>query len=241
MVSQARPGVRDGPAQLGHQPRRDRRPPRRAAARPGIRLAVGVRRDRGAGARVARLLAPGLSPAGLAPPRVAGRAGVHPPRRGGVWRGNPLGAVVAAPADVGGRRRKAAHRSGVWFYLYWLPKFLNEHYGLTLAKMGLPLVTVYLFSDAGSIAGGWLSSMLLRRAWSVNAARKTTLLVCAIAVTPIAFASQVTNLWGAVGLVGLAAAAHQGWSANMFTLASDMFPRRAVGSVVGIGGMAGAV
>ena len=96
-------------------------------------------------------------------------------------------------------------------------------------------------SDAGSIAGGWLSSTLLRRGWSVNAARKTTLLACAIAVTPIAFASQVTNLWGAVGLVGLAAAAHQGWSANMFTLASDMFPRRAVGSVVGIGGMAGAV
>ena len=128
-----------------------------------------------------------------------------------------------------------------WFYLYWLPKFLNEHHGLTLAKMGLPLVTVYLLSDAGSIAGGWLSSSLLRRGWSVNAARKTTLLVCAIAVTPIAFASQVTNLWGAVGLVGLAAAAHQGWSANMFTLASDMFPRRAVGSVVGIGGMAGAV
>ncbi|OLE57445.1 MAG: hypothetical protein AUG74_18130 [Bacteroidetes bacterium 13_1_20CM_4_60_6] len=106
-----------------------------------------------------------------------------------------------------------------WFYLYWLPKFLNEHHGLTLAKMGLPLVTVYLLSDAGSIAGGWLSSSLLRRGWSVNAARKTTLLVCAIAVTPIAFASQVTNLWGAVGLVGLAAAAHQGWSANMFTLA----------------------
>ena len=128
-----------------------------------------------------------------------------------------------------------------WFYLYWLPKFLNEHHGLTLARMGLPLVTVYLLSDAGSIAGGWLSSALLRRGWSVNAARKTTLLVCAIAVTPIAFASQVTNLWGAVGLVGLAAAAHQGWSANMFTLASDMFPRRAVGSVVGIGGMAGAV
>jgi len=128
-----------------------------------------------------------------------------------------------------------------WFYLYWLPKFLNEHYGLTLAKMGLPLVTVYLLSDAGSIAGGWLSSMLLRRGWSVNAARKTTLLVCAFAVTPIAFASRVTHLWAAVGLVGLAAAAHQGWSANMFTLASDMFPRRAVGSVVGIGGMAGAV
>ena len=128
-----------------------------------------------------------------------------------------------------------------WLYLYWLPKFFNERYGLTLSKIGLPLVTVYLLSDAGSIAGGWLSSTLLRRGWSVNRARKTAMLACAVAVTPIAFASRVTGLWTAVALIGLAAAAHQGWSANMFTLASDMFPRRAVASVVGIGGMAGAV
>jgi MFS family permease len=92
----------------------------------------------------------------------------------------------------------------------------------------------------GSIGGGWLSSTLIKRGWSINSARKTAMLVCALAVTPIVFASNVKSLWVAVALVGIAAAAHQGWSANIFTMASDMFPRRAVGSVVGIGGMAGA-
>jgi ACS family hexuronate transporter-like MFS transporter len=93
----------------------------------------------------------------------------------------------------------------------------------------------------GSIGGGWLSSFLIKRGWSINAARKTAMLVCALCVMPIVFATQVASLWAAVGLIGLATAAHQGWSANLFTLASDMFPRRAVGSVVGIGGFAGAV
>src|SRR5213078_4433716 len=92
-----------------------------------------------------------------------------------------------------------------------------------------------------SIGGGWLSSTLIKRGWSVNGGRKTAMLVCALAVMPIAVASRMTNLWAAVFIVGLATAAHQGWSANMFTLASDMFPRRAVGSVTGIGGMAGAI
>ena len=128
-----------------------------------------------------------------------------------------------------------------WFYLFWLAKFLHERFGVTLSTVGLPLVAIYLLSDVSSIGGGWLSSTLIRRGWTVNRGRKTAMLGCAIAVTPIAFASQVTNLWTAVFLVGLAAAAHQGWSANMFTLASDMFPRRAVGSVTGIGGMSGAV
>jgi ACS family hexuronate transporter-like MFS transporter len=128
-----------------------------------------------------------------------------------------------------------------WFYLYWIPKFLNENYGLALLELGPPLVAIYLVSDVGSIAGGWLSSALIKRGVSVNRARKTTMLLCALAVTPIAFAAKVSSMWGAVALVGLAAAAHQGWSANLFTLVSDMFPRRAVGSVVGIGGMSGAV
>jgi ACS family hexuronate transporter-like MFS transporter len=128
-----------------------------------------------------------------------------------------------------------------WFYLYWLPKFLNERHGLTLAGLSGPLVAVYLAADVGSVGGGWLSSQLLRRGASTNAARKTAMLVCALAVTPIAFASRTENLWTAVALVSLAAAAHQGWSANVFTLASDMFPRGAVASVVGIGGMAGAM
>ena len=96
-------------------------------------------------------------------------------------------------------------------------------------------------ADVGSIAGGWLSSQLLGRGWSANAARKTALLACALCVVPVSFAPLVSSMWTAVLLIGLAAAAHQGFSANMYTLASDMFPRRAVGSVIGIAGMAGAV
>ncbi len=128
-----------------------------------------------------------------------------------------------------------------WFYLYWLGKFLNEKHGLSLSKLGPPLIAIYLIADVGSVGGGWLSSFLIKSGWSINAARKSTMLACALCVMPIAFATQVASLWAAVGLIGLAAAAHQGWSANIFTLASDMFPRRAVGSVVGIGGFGGAV
>jgi ACS family hexuronate transporter-like MFS transporter len=128
-----------------------------------------------------------------------------------------------------------------WLYLFWIPDFLNKSYGLDLKSIGPPIVVIYLIADVGSIGGGWLSSSLIKRGWTVNAARKTAMLLCALAVVPIIFAAQVSNLWGAVLLVSLAAAAHQGWSANLFTLTSDMYPRRAVGSVVGIGGMAGAV
>ena len=127
-----------------------------------------------------------------------------------------------------------------WLYLFWVPDFLNRNHGLNLLAVGPPLVAIYLIADVGSIGGGWLSSALLKRGWSVNAARKTAMLVSACAVIPIVFASMATSLWVAVGLVALAAAAHQGWSANIFTLASDMFPRHAVGTVVGFGGMAGA-
>lgn len=127
-----------------------------------------------------------------------------------------------------------------WFYLYWIPNFLRERHGLELSTIGLPLVVIYVVADVGSIGGGWLSSTLIKRGWSANRARKTAMLTCALAVTPIVFASRVQNLWMAVALISLAAAAHQGWSANLFTMVSDMFPRRAVGSVVGIGGMAGA-
>ena len=128
-----------------------------------------------------------------------------------------------------------------WLYLFWIPDFLNRNYGMNLGTIGPPLIAIYLIADVGSIGGGWLSSSLIKRGWSVNAGRKTAMLGCALAVTPIAFASTASHLWVAVALVGLAAAAHQGWSANLFTLASDTFPRQAVGSVVGFGGMAGAV
>src|SRR4029079_16235042 len=102
-------------------------------------------------------------------------------------------------------------------------------------------VAIYLAADVGSIGGGWLSSGLIRRGWSVSAGRKTAMLVCRLAVVPIVFASGASNVWVAVGLVGLAAAAHQGWSCNLFTLTSDTFPRQAVGSVVGFGGTVGAI
>ena len=128
-----------------------------------------------------------------------------------------------------------------WLYLFWVPDFLNRNYQLDLKSIGLPLVVIYLVADVGSIGGGWISSALIKRGWSVNAARKTAMLICALAVVPMMFAAKASSLWVAVALVSLAAAAHQGWSANLFTLTSDMFPRRAVGSVVGIGGMSGAI
>ncbi len=128
-----------------------------------------------------------------------------------------------------------------WLYLFWVPDFLSRNHGLNLLAVGPPLVAIYLIADVGSIGGGWLSSALLKKGWTVNRARKTAMLVSAIAVVPIMFASVASSLWVAVLLVALAAAAHQGWSANLFTLSSDMFPRHAVGTVVGFGGMAGAV
>lgn len=128
-----------------------------------------------------------------------------------------------------------------WFYLFWIPDYLQREHGLRLTQIGLPILVIYLISDAGSIAGGWLSSGLIRRGFSVNAGRKWAMLVCAICVIPIAVVYRVSGLWPTTLLIGLAAAAHQGFSANLFTLTSDLFPSRAVGSVVGIGGMAGAV
>jgi ACS family hexuronate transporter-like MFS transporter len=127
-----------------------------------------------------------------------------------------------------------------WFYLYWLPKFLNTRHGLTITALGLPLVVIYTMTSVGSIGGGWLSSWLIKRGHSVNRARKSVMLLCAVCVVPIVTVSRTSDLWTAVLVIGLAAAAHQGWSANIFTTASDMFPKRAVGSVVGLGGMAGA-
>ncbi len=128
-----------------------------------------------------------------------------------------------------------------WLYLFWIPDFLQKNHGLELLQVGPPLVAIYFLSDAGSIAGGWLSSKLIQRGLSVNRARKIAMLVCALCVVPIVFAARTHSLWTAVALVGLATAAHQGFSANLFTLTSDMFPARAVGSVVGVGGMAGAL
>jgi ACS family hexuronate transporter-like MFS transporter len=128
-----------------------------------------------------------------------------------------------------------------WFYLFWVPGFLQSKHGLALTGLGIPVMVIYVISDVGSVAGGWLSSSLIKRGHSVNAARKIAMLICAIGVIPVVFAYRVESTWSAVFLIGLAAACHQGFSANLFTLTSDMFPARAVGSVVGIGGMAGAI
>ena len=128
-----------------------------------------------------------------------------------------------------------------WFYLFWIPDYLQREHGLHLTQIGLPILVIYAISDAGSVGGGWLSSFLMRRGFSVNAARKSAMLVCALSVVPIAIVYRISGLWPATLVIGLAAAGHQGFSANMYTLASDLFPSRAVASVVGIGGMAGAV
>ena len=128
-----------------------------------------------------------------------------------------------------------------WVYLFWMPDFLSRNLKLDLTGMLLPLFVIYSGASVGSIGGGWLSSSLLKRGWSVNASRKTAMLACALAVTPIILAARTSNPWIAVCLVALAAGAHQGWSANIYTLASDMFPRGAVASVVGFGTLMGTI
>ncbi|MFH0990243.1 MAG: MFS transporter [bacterium] len=127
-----------------------------------------------------------------------------------------------------------------WFYIYWLPKFLHQRYNLDLVQLGLPLIIIYTMTSIGSIGGGWLSGAFIKRGWSINKGRKRVMLLCALLITPIVFASTVSQWW-AVFLIGLASAAHQGWSANLFTTVSDMFPKKAIGSVVGLGGMAGSI
>jgi len=140
-----------------------------------------------------------------------------------------------------------------WFYLFWLPSFFAENANFKLnlkpnfsswediLTMGMPFLVIYLVSDLGSIIFGRVSSFFIQKGWSVNKARKTTMLICALCVLPIFMASQTSNIFIAIALISLAAAAHQGWSANLFTTVSDMFPKNAVASVTGIGGMFGAI
>src|SRR6185312_13362359 len=128
-----------------------------------------------------------------------------------------------------------------WLYLFWLPDFLVKRHHLDPKTFGPPLIAIYVVSDIGSIAGGWMSSRLLRAGFSLNAARKSAMLLCAVLVLPVFGVAYVNSLWGAVAIVGLAAAAHQGFSCNLFTLPSDVFPRRAVATLIGVGGTAGAI
>jgi ACS family hexuronate transporter-like MFS transporter len=128
-----------------------------------------------------------------------------------------------------------------WMFLFWLPDFFAKRYNLDLEHFGPPLVLVYLISDAGSIGGGWLSSRLIRRGFTVNRARKLTMLLASVLVMPVTLAMHASGLWLAVAIVGIATAGHQAFSATLYTFPSDVFPRQAVASVVGIGGTAGAI
>ncbi len=130
----------------------------------------------------------------------------------------------------------------IWlFYLFWLPKFLDAGWGIELSHLALPLIVIYVLADVGSVAGGWFSGALIARGWSVNRGRKAALLVAALCIVPTMFAAHAQSVWVAVAIVSVAAAAHQWWSCNLFTLTSDLFPRQAVASVVGIGGFVGAM
>jgi len=128
-----------------------------------------------------------------------------------------------------------------WFYLFWGALFLKAKYDVDIKHLALPMLVVYLMADGGSIFGGFLSSSFIKRGWSVNMARKITLLVCALIIMPVSLVAIIDNKWLAIVLIGLGAGGHQAWSANIFTLVSDVFPKKATASVVGIGGMAGAL
>jgi len=128
-----------------------------------------------------------------------------------------------------------------WFYLFWGAIFLSDYFDIKIKEMGIPFLIIYLMADIGSIFGDWLSGNLLKKGWSLNKARKFTLLVCAIIILPVCYVAITENKWLAIFLIGLGAAGHQAWSANILTLVSDVFPKKATASVVGIGGMVGAV
>jgi ACS family hexuronate transporter-like MFS transporter len=128
-----------------------------------------------------------------------------------------------------------------WFYLYWLGLYLSENFGVKLKGLAMPLIVIYTMTSFGSIGGGWLSGWLIGRGMVVQKARRLTMLIFACLVVPVISAAFIEDMWTAVILIGIAAASHQGWSANIFTTVSDMFPKRAVGSVTGLGGLAGSV
>jgi Sugar phosphate permease len=130
-----------------------------------------------------------------------------------------------------------------WFYLFWLPAFLKAQYGIEGTGVMLPIATVYTMSTVGSIFGGWLPLHFIRKGWAVYRSRKTSMFIYALFALPVLFAqvSGEVNMWLAIFIIGIAASAHQAWSANIFTTVSDMFPKKAVGSVTGMGGTAGAL
>ncbi len=126
-----------------------------------------------------------------------------------------------------------------WFYLFWGAKFLAEQFGVDIKNIGIPFLIIFIMADAGSLIGGYASGALIKRGWSINKARKLTMLVCAIIILPVSFVPVIASKWFAVFLIGLAAAGHQSWSINGYTLVPDVFPKKAVASVIGIGKMVG--
>jgi MFS transporter, ACS family, hexuronate transporter len=128
-----------------------------------------------------------------------------------------------------------------WFYLYWLGLYLSNNFHVNLKELGLPLIVIYSMTTVGSIGGGWLSGWFISKGMDVNKGRRLTMLIFACLVVPVVCAANLKSMWLAVVIIGVAAAAHQGWSANIFTTVSDMFPKKAVGSVTGIGGLAGSL
>lgn len=126
-----------------------------------------------------------------------------------------------------------------WFYLFWGAKFLAEQFAVDINNIGLPFLVIFVMADFGSLFGGYISGLLIKNGWSVNKARKITLLVCAVIILPVVFVPVVADKWLAVFLIGLGAAGHQSWSINSYTLVPDVFPKKAVASVIGIGKMVG--
>jgi ACS family hexuronate transporter-like MFS transporter len=176
------------------------------------------------------------------------KAGLAPGERAWIEQDGPDTTAKIPWLALLGKRQTWAYALGRfcidpiwWFFLFWLPGYLGKRYGLDLSSFGPPLVAVYLLSDLGSIAGGWMSSRLIAAGKAPLTARKLTMLFWALLVLPIFFAQSIGNLWVAVLVIGVATAAHQAISANLFALPADMFPRGAVGSVAGIGGTVGAI
>ena len=126
-----------------------------------------------------------------------------------------------------------------WFYLFWGAKFLAEQFGVDIKNIGIPFLIIFIMADAGSLIGGYASGALIKKGWSINKARKITMLICAVIILPVSFVPVIAGKWLAVFLIGLAAAGHQSWSINGYTLVSDVFPKKATASVIGIGKMIG--
>jgi ACS family hexuronate transporter-like MFS transporter len=128
-----------------------------------------------------------------------------------------------------------------WFFLFWIPDFLSKTHGVNIKEVVWPLIVIYLVSSVGGIGGGWISSRFIEKGRSIDYSRKSAILICALIILPVMLVSQIANMWIAVGFIALAAAGHQGWASNIFTIVSDIYPKKAVGSMVGLSGFTGAI